>query len=452
MEKEKTLSKKSILAYGFGEFSRQGSGIVQSTFLLFYLVNYAGLKATYVGIMMMLAKIWDAINDPIMGTIVDNTNSKYGKVRPYLLYCSIPSGLFLLMLFAVPSGMSDLAKMIWVTVAYVGTGMLMTMVDVPYNTLMVRVTDSSQERMRMARSKGLIGTLGVLLPSMVIPMITGKASNVGMAYTIGVGIFAALFAASYLIVFAGTRETITVQKENRLNIWDGLRTLFSNKYYVKMVLVYLVYGASYSITSGVMMFYVTAKYNNAMLTSILMVFMFISMMGATAVSKPLTDKLGKVKTVILGLLIGAIGLGLRVITRDFSPVIMIFGIFCYGIGASLYTTCLFPMTSETVDYGELKTGVRVESLSFAGMTLASKTGQGIATALIAFLLDTIGYVEGAGAQGESVVNGLMHIGATLPAVVLLAMVVVLLTYDMDKRHSQYKAQLEVNRIAKAGEE
>ncbi|MGN1016870.1 MAG: MFS transporter [Faecousia sp.] len=188
MEKERTLSKRSILAYGFGEFSRQGSGIVQSTFLLFYLVNYAGLKATYVGIMMMLAKIWDAINDPIMGTIVDNTNSKHGKVRPYLLYCSIPSGLFLLMLFAVPSGLSDVAKMIWVTVAYVGTGMLMTMVDVPYNTLMVRVTDSSQERMRMARSKGLIGTLGVLLPSMVIPMITGKASNVGTAYSIGVGI------------------------------------------------------------------------------------------------------------------------------------------------------------------------------------------------------------------------------------------------------------------------
>ncbi|MDL2328073.1 glycoside-pentoside-hexuronide (GPH):cation symporter [Ruminococcaceae bacterium OttesenSCG-928-A11] len=448
--KTNVLSRGTVLSFGFGEFSRQASAIIQSTFLLFYLVNYAGLKATPVGIMIMVAKIWDAINDPIMGTIVDNTNSKYGKVRPYLLYGSVPAALFLLMLFTIPQGLSPTWKMIWATVAYVGTGMLTTLVDVPYNTLMVRITNSSEQRMRLARSKGIIGTIGVLLPALVIPIFTESVANPARGYAISVGIMAVAIAGAYLTVFKGTRETINTNDTNKLNFFAGLKTLFANKYWVKMVVSYTVYGVTYALSSGVMMFYVTAKYNNAALTTILMGMMMVAMVGASVVSKPLTDRLGKVKTVTLGLIVGIAGMVLRIISGDPSFAIMVIGTFCYGFCASIFTTCLMPMVSETVDYGELKTGIRVESLSFAGLTLASKTGQGVATAVLAVLLDAVGYIEGAGAQSEGVINGLLHIGATGPMVVLAIMLVVMLTYDMDKKYPDYIAQLDRRRAGASG--
>lgn len=172
-----TITKKSVIAYGMGGFGRQALLIIQSTFLMYYFVSVAGLDATWVGIMMMCAKVWDAINDPIMGSLVDNTHSKYGKVRPYILYGAVPLGLFFFGMFAIPMGMSQTAKMIWATVTYVGTGMLITLVEVPSQTLLVRLTDNSSDRMRLAQSKSLIGTFGVILPPILIPVLTDKAEN-----------------------------------------------------------------------------------------------------------------------------------------------------------------------------------------------------------------------------------------------------------------------------------
>lgn len=444
---QQAISKKSVLAYGMGGFGRQALLIIQSTFLMYYFVSVAGQDATAVGLMMMCAKVWDAINDPIMGSLVDNTHSKYGKVRPYILYGAVPLGLLFFGMFAIPMGLSQTAKMIWATVTYIGTGMLITLVEVPSQTLLVRLTDDSADRMRLARSKSLIGTFGVILPPVLIPVITDRAENQWLAYAVCVGAFAAVAAVCYLITFAGTLERISTAGDKPVGLFAGLKALFSNKYYCKYTLSYLLYGGSQALINGVIMFYLTARYNSASLTTVLSLIMMVGMFGAAMFGKNLSDRFGKAKTCILGLSLSVVGLVLRVVTADYNLAVIIAGIFMYSVGASLFMACLWPMVGDAIDYSELKNDLRPESMAFAGVTLISKIGEGISAALLGIALDAIGYVKGAAVQSASAVTGLRHLGSTVPLLFIVGMLLVLLTNDMDKKHAEYQAALQQKRAA-----
>lgn len=446
---EKTITRKSVLAYGMGGFGRQSLYIIQNTFLMYYFVSVAGLNSAAVGIMMMLAKVWDAINDPIMGSLVDNTHSKYGKVRPYILYGAVPLALSFFAMFAIPQGFSQTGKMIWATVFYVATGMLFTLVEVPSQTLLVRLTDDSGERMRLARAKSVIGTFGVILPPVVIPLIMEKVSNQWMAYASSVGVFAVLIAVTYLMTFAGTRERIDVGSDVHIGLFTGLKVLFSNKYYRKYTISYFVYGAAQAVLNGVMMFYFVARYHNATLTTVLALIMMVGMFGASIFGKNISDKFGKAKTCVGGLLLSIAGLLLRVVTGDATMFIMIFGIFCYSVGVALYMACLWPMIGDAIDYGELQSGLRPESMAFAGVTLISKIGEGISAALMGIVLSAIGYVQEAEVQTSGAVLGLQHLSSTVPLIFVVIMLAILLTNDMDKKHAEFEKGLAEKRNATA---
>lgn len=446
---DKTITRKSVLAYGMGGFGRQSLYIIQNTFLMYYFVSVAGLNSAAVGVMMMLAKVWDAINDPIMGSLVDNTHSKYGKVRPYILYGAVPLALSFFAMFAIPQGFSQTGKMIWATVFYVATGMLFTLVEVPSQTLLVRLTDDSGERMRLARAKSVIGTFGVILPPVVIPLIMEKVSNQWLAYASSVGVFAVLIAVTYLMTFAGTRERIDVGGDVHIGLFTGLKALFSNKYYRKYTISYFVYGAAQAVLNGVMMFYFVARYHNATLTTVLALIMMVGMFGASIFGKNISDKFGKAKTCIGGLILSIAGLLLRVVTGDATMFIMIFGIFCYSVGVALYMACLWPMIGDAIDYGELQTGLRPESMAFAGVTLISKIGEGISAALMGFVLAAIGYVQDAEVQTSGAVLGLQHLSSTVPLVFVVIMLAILLTNDMDKKHAEFEKELAEKRSTTA---
>lgn len=439
---QNTLTRKSVIAYGMGGFGRQALLLIQSTFLMYYFVSVAGLDSTQVGIMMMCAKVWDAINDPIMGSLVDNTHSKYGKVRPYILYGAVPLGVFFFGMFAIPMGLSQTAKMVWATITYVGTGMLITLVEVPSQTLLVRLTNDSSDRMRLARSKSLIGTFGVILPPVLIPIITDKAENQWLAYAVCVGAFSALVSVCYLITFVGTRERIDATNDKPIGLFTGLKVLFSNKYYIKYTLSYLLYGGAHALISGVIMFYLTARYNSASLTTLLSLIMMVGMFGASVFGKTLSDHFGKAKTCIYGLVLSIVGLALRIVTADYNLAIIIIGIFMYSVGAALFMACLWPMVGDAIDYSELKSGMRPESMAFAGVTLISKIGEGISTALLGVALDAIGYVSDSAIQSESTITGLRHLGSTVPLFFVVGMFLILLTNDMDKKHAEYEMDLE----------
>lgn len=441
------LSTVSVLSYGMGGLGRQCISLIMSSYLMYYYVTVAGLNATKIGIMMMFAKIWDGVNDPLMGGIIENTHSRFGKTRPYLLFAALPLSLLFTGMFAIPQGMSETMKMVWATVTYIGTETLLTMVEIPIQTLMMRMSDDSSDRMRLQRSRSVIETIGCMLPPMLIPSFLDSSTNLWKTFATVIAGFSAVVLVSTLIAFFGTKEKVDEGTVKKVNVIASVKTLCLNKYYRKYVLSYLFYGGSYSLITGVMLFYITAKYNNTLLSMVTSLVMMAGMFVASIFAKNIADKLGKVKTSALGMGIALVGLLLRIVLQDSVFAVMCTGLCIYGVGISLFMGCLQPMVAETVDYGELTTGVRVESMSFAGVTLTRKIGDGIGTAVMGFLLDAIGYVEDAATQTPAVVSGLRNINVVLPACFITAIMIIMLTNDMDKKYPSYLAQLKEKRLS-----
>lgn len=436
------LSTASVLSYGMGGLGRQCISLIMSSYLMYYYVTVAGLNPTKIGIMMMFAKIWDGVNDPLMGAVMENTHTRYGKTRPYLLFAALPLSLFFAGMFAIPQGMSETMKMVWATATYIGTETLLTMVEIPSQTLMMRMSDDSSDRMRLQRSKSVIETVGCMLPPMLIPSFLDSSTNLWKTFATVIAGFSLIVLVSTWVSFFGTKEKVDDGPAKKVNVITSVKTLFVNKYYRKYIFSYLFYGGSYSMITGVMMFYITAKYNSTLLSTVTSLVMMAGMFISSIFAKNVADKLGKVKTSALGMAIALGGLLLRMVLQDGVFAVMCGGLCIYGVGISLFMTCLQPMVAETVDYGELTTGVRVESMSFAGVTLTRKIGDGIGTALVGFLLDAVGYAEGAATQTASAISGLHMINVVLPSVCIAAILVIMLTNNMDKKYPEYISELK----------
>ena len=132
MKGKKEVGAVQIGIYGLGNFAAQLSWTMVSTYLVIFYTDVFGLAASSVAMLMLIAKVWDGINDPIMGAIMDKSHSKWGKYRPFILIGSIVLVIFTILTFSTPD-FNDTGKLIWAYVTYIGLGMAYTVSNVPFN-------------------------------------------------------------------------------------------------------------------------------------------------------------------------------------------------------------------------------------------------------------------------------------------------------------------------------
>lgn len=168
-----SLPRPLRMFYGVGEFGQQLSVLTLNLYLLYFYTNVLGISGKAAGILMLVARIWDAINDPMMGMIIDNTHSKHGKCRPYLLYCAVPAGLFLFLTFFAPN-LSNTGKLVWAYVTYIGQGMLYTATGISYTSLMSRISDKPMDRVALNQSRAFISMFAaIVISSLTLKLIEG---------------------------------------------------------------------------------------------------------------------------------------------------------------------------------------------------------------------------------------------------------------------------------------
>ena len=150
------LSKLTIgsyaMSYGSGY---QIMGSLVGSYLMVFMTDTFGIPAAAVGVIMVLASIWDAINDPMMGVLADKTKTRFGKYRPYFLFVPALLTVVVVLLFSCPN-LSDTGKIIWTGVFYIGYGMLRTAIEIPCNALINAVTNQETERQKMISAYSLV--------------------------------------------------------------------------------------------------------------------------------------------------------------------------------------------------------------------------------------------------------------------------------------------------------
>lgn len=453
-----TLPRRLRLFYGVGEFGQQFSLCALNYFLLYFFTDVLGISAAAAGVLMLVAKFWDGINDPIMGLIIDRSKpGKEGKCRPFLLKWAIPAGVFLWLLFNAPN-LSPTLKLVYAYVVYFGQDMCYTATGIAYTTLQARIAKEPQDRVVLNQSRAFISMFAaIFVSSATMGLVTSfGGGNEVKGFRIVIGIYAVILTVSYVIVYMLTKgfdqQDVATEEElaeavkaktEQVPVKEALKALLQNNMWRWYILVGILYSATSSVTSGLLIYYVTNYMGNKGLSGLAGLCSMVSGFLAIIFLSKLTKKLGKNKTAVTGLTIALVCIIVRIVTGDRMVPLYLAMLLISGFGMTMFSSLMVPNTMDCIEYGEWKTGVRNEALVMSAYSFGNKMGQGIGTSSIAFMLAAVGYDATLEVQSEACIAGIHGLGTIIPLIAYIGLIAVMLYINkrFEKNMPQIRAEL-----------
>jgi sugar (glycoside-pentoside-hexuronide) transporter len=440
------------LAYGLGDFASQLMWTLASSYLVLFYTDNVGLAAGAVGVLMLVARVADALFDPMLGAFAERHPTKYGRFRPWLLWASPILAVSVILTFmTVPGG--DTVKLLWAGGTYLLMGFLYSAVNLPYGALSTVMTRDPQERVAL-NSFRMIGTnLGaVALSALTMPLILhfsgfgdGKTTSV-MGFTITAGIMAVIAVPMFWIVFAKCKEVIQPEvTQTRVPLLTTLKVVVGNKplMLVALALFFILTGLFGRL--GVAVFYYIYEMHRFDLIAPLM--MLPSLAGAIGIAlfARLAKYIGKKKTVIISMLVTALPT-IILFFVDPSNVTMVFVLTgLYGLG-NFAAPVVMSMVPDSIDYAEDKTGVRSDGTGYAAVSLGTKIASALGASLGAILLGAFGYVANSQEQTAQAALGINFTVNIMPAIFSLLAIIPIMIYPItEKKYEEIRARLEAKR-------
>ncbi len=432
------LSIKEKVGYGLGDTASNFVFHIVNAFLITYYTDVMGLNPLAVGTLYAVARIWDAISDPLMGGLADRTQTRFGKYRPYLLWIALPYGLIGFLAFLGPD-FSPTGKLIYAYITYIALMTVYTAINVPYSAMMGTITSEPSERASLSnfRFAGAFSAQ-VIIGLALFPMLKefGGRDDPG-AWRNTMVVFSLLATFLFLYTFATTRERIAPPKEQRQGLAADLRFLGKNRPLVVMLIVafitltfsglrwgitypYLKYVANFSgetyfwYLDRVSIFYATAP---------------IALVIGLLMTKPLIRRFGKRNSLIGLTMVNA----LSVIAFYFVPATHFEQIFWLNIFSAFVAgpmpAIVWAIYTDVVDYGEWKFGQRSTALTFAAAMFVQKAGLALGGWSVGVLLAYFGYVANV-TQSEQSAHGILLMFSLIPGLLTILSGIVLFWYQL----------------------
>ena len=383
MSNEVSLKTKEKVAYGIGAIGKDWVYALVSGFLLIYFNTVIGVSGVFTGVLFMVARVFDAFNDPFMGVIVEKTRTKMGKFRPWLLIGTLLNAVVLYAMFAVPEGLTMGQTKVYISVAYILWGMTYTIMDIPYWSMIPAITKSGKDREN-------------------ISVIARSCAGVGAA-------IATALTALLIGVFGGGNERLGYK------LYAGMVAVF----FVVTILI-TVFNASLYLTQSLATYFFKYDIGNYSLYGL-----FATVGGASQILSMMTfplfrKKMETKKVLLMAIVItivGYVGLflaSLLSIAESIKLVLLcIIGIVIFfGFGLATVITTIF--LADTVDYGEWKNGNRNESITFSLQTFVVKLASAISGLIAGVSIDLIKLDPNAAIQQTSTLIGLRTVMTIIP--------------------------------------
>lgn len=460
MRGRKPMNQKSKLtlgkiferfAYGCGDFGCNIIYTAMSAFLLFYYTDYAGVSAMAVGTIMMISRVFDGISDIIMGVIVDRTHSRFGKARPWILRMCIPFAISGVLMFSVPASWSSTPKLVYVFITYnLVSTVIYTAINVPYSALNALMTQDPYERSVLSIFRNLLATAGTLtINTFTLPLVEYFGNNAS-AWTKTFVVFGFVSIAAFLCTFFGTKERVRANEageqkvEENVPFVTGIKALFQNKYWIMMTGMLALFFLMYSVNGGATVYYAKDILGDKNLVSTINgIFNIVQILGMFFIAM-LVKKFGKRNVFSLGLILDIIGMLVLNFSGGFMPIIVVSSVI-RGIGNACGGATMWAMVSDTIDYGEWKTGYRTEGLVNSACSFGYKIGNGIGSALLGVILEVGGYVGNAAAQTASALTSIKICFVWIPIAVYVCGLIIMKFYHLDKEFDGILADLKARK-------
>ena len=435
-------SKSERTSYGFYFFGQNVFYFLILNFLQIFLTDQ-GITAAAVATIFLVAKVWDAVNDPLFGVIIDRSKPKSGKFLPWVRGSILPIAITSVLIFAMPASLSLGVKIAWAAIAYLLWDLAYTLCDAPVFALTTAMTENIQERTVLIS----IGRIGAMFGAMVIalggPLLY---PNFGWLPTaIGLAIVGAL---TMFPVTGLAKERILSRKEEAPSLAAIWQYLKGNKYllifYASMV-VYFLTNTSLTVTP----FFAVNNLGSAEAASTLLGVAIIPMIVLAIFVPALSKRFGKFNLYVFSIIWSIAFNAISYFAGYENYPLFLALLFLRSIGAALTSIMMFMFTPDCVEYGTFKTGERAEGITFSLQTFAVKLMNGLSATIAMAGLAYFGFVEGAGAvQSPETLNGIWLMYSLFPIIGALLSLPLLRMFKLRDNHVQVMAQANNGEITR----
>ena len=422
------LTSREKYSYGIGAYGKDLACGIVYTFLMIYFTDVVGINPAFVGTLFLMARLWDAINDPIMGMIVDNTRSRFGKFRPWIFIGTILNSVVLFLLFRKPD-LEGTSLYLYYSVMYILWGMTYTIMDIPYWSMIPTLATTKEDREKISVVPRIFASLGGLTVTTFGIALVNKLGNgnqiKGFEYfALGIVI---IFIISTIVTCINVKEKTQVQVNNeKVNIKQAFNILKQNDQLLVFIGIVLAYNLAMQLAGGAAIYYFKYVAGKESLFS-LYSFFKVEEIGGLMLFTVLTRKIGRQQVFRMATILPMFGLITLFISGLIAPQSILFisvSAVLLNLGSGFLLGSTTVMLADIVDYGEYKLGSRNESIIFSAQTLLVKLASALSGWLIGVGLSLIGYVAGAAVQSNITIIGIRVIMTIIPSIVALVMYVI----------------------------
>lgn len=451
ISQELRISSATKVIYGLGDFASQLVWTFVGTYLTVFYTDVIGITPAIAGSIILFARVWDGINDPMFGAIAERTKSRFGRFRPYILFGSPILVLLNVLCFTAPWMESSTLKIAWVTVTYILLGMAYTVVNLSYGALSVVMSYDPQDRIDL-NSWRMIGTNvgAVVLNIIAMPALIyfsgigdGQSYNSQGFFRVAI-LFSVVALPLFLLLFYKTKEVVKpVNFGQKVSLKETIKVVLTNKPLSCIFFAMLLFMTSFFGRMGIIVYYYIYIIKRFDLISILMVLPPLVTAIAIFITKNFAEKLGKKKMLIIGFIGSALSLLSIFIWGEVNEMLLIALTALYG-AFNFATPLLLSSVPEAIDYAEYNTGIRADGTSYATVSLATKFGSALGVAGGLLIMGVYGYVANT-EQTELAIKGINVASNLLPAVLTLLAIIPVIIYPLTREKNIEIRQTLINK-------
>lgn len=431
----KRASSLGVIFYSCGDLASQFVWTFIGSYLTIFYTDIVGLAPAAAAAIMMAARIWDAINDPMMGAIAERTNSKMGRFRPYILFGSPLLAIFSVICFTHPFAGSSTAGVIYAAVTYIITGMLYTLVNIPYGALAAVMTEDAHQRNKINASRNVGMNIGILIVNGVTANImlyfSGKGAEVanGNGYFMTALVYAIISIPCFFAVFFTSKEQVVSETaKEKFSLKATITGLVTNKYLMILLVIMIFQMTAWMGRIGVVIYYIMYCLGSFALIPVIMLAPSVCGIVSSLLVPKVISKLGKKRTLQIAVTCQGISLLAMYFTPFDNLTLIIIESGLVGF-FNVSFPCSLSLLGDAIDYNEYKTGVRNDGIAYATYGLAQKLGNAIGASAGVLLLAAFGYVANA-RQTPETLHGINMVVNLMPAILFFLTAVFAFTWKM----------------------
>lgn len=432
--------------YAMGDVASNFYWRVFDVFLIIFYTDVFGLAPAAVGTLLLVTRLIDAFSDPLMATIADRTQTKFGKFRPYLIWGILPIAAAGVMLFTVPD-FDQGGKLIWAYGTYIFMMLAYTFINIPYGALLGVVSQNTQDRTSLSSFRFIGAFSGGAFVAYITPklVLMFGGGDEALGWQLTMALYGAITAVLFATTFFTVKERIEPPKNQNISFIQDIKDLSNNKPWLVLFSLALIIMLTISIRGSVGTFYFKYVVEREDLIASFS-FWYLIALGVGAAATPLLTKFID-KRKLLMILMGLVTLfSVLFYVVPPSNISLVYAL-QIGIGLCLgpKSPLVFSMYADTADYSEWHNGRRSTAMVFAAATFSQKIGGAIAGAIIGFVLASLGYVANQ-TQAPDSVNGIVLLISIIPGFFALLSILVLKFYRLSNQElTQIQLDLDQRR-------